>query len=75
MSQIYSEKRRQYTLMKNNPRNMVERVASDIEKLLAKKRKALSVSDLKSEYSHALNRSYMTSLQSDALIECQKTSH
>ncbi|KAL2091274.1 hypothetical protein ACEWY4_013537 [Coilia grayii] len=39
---IYSEKRRQYTLVKNNPREMVERVASDIEKLLAKKRKALS---------------------------------
>lgn len=31
--------------MENNPRNMVERVASDIEKLLAKKRKALNVSD------------------------------
>uniref|UniRef100_A0AAY3ZXZ4 VWFA domain-containing protein n=1 Tax=Denticeps clupeoides TaxID=299321 RepID=A0AAY3ZXZ4_9TELE len=38
---IYSEKRRQYSLLKNNPREMVEKVASDIEKLLAKKRKAL----------------------------------
>uniref|UniRef100_A0AAY4A3H8 VWFA domain-containing protein n=1 Tax=Denticeps clupeoides TaxID=299321 RepID=A0AAY4A3H8_9TELE len=41
---IYSEKRRQYSLLKNNPREMVEKVASDIEKLLAKKRKALHVS-------------------------------
>ena len=32
--------------MKNDPQAMVEKVASDIEKLLAKKRKALSVSDL-----------------------------
>ncbi|XP_030634228.1 voltage-dependent calcium channel subunit alpha-2/delta-2b [Chanos chanos] len=38
---IYNEKRRQYSLVKNNPREMVEKVASDIEKLLAKKRTAL----------------------------------
>lgn len=48
--------------MKNDPQAMVEKVASDIEKLLAKKRKALSVSDLsfffwKSEQSHPLNLS------------------
>ncbi|XP_076858364.1 voltage-dependent calcium channel subunit alpha-2/delta-2b [Brachyhypopomus gauderio] len=39
---IYSEKRRQYSLVQNNPRDVVEKVASDIEKLLAKKKKALT---------------------------------
>ncbi|KAK1800051.1 hypothetical protein P4O66_006559, partial [Electrophorus voltai] len=38
---IYSEKRRQYSVVRNNPRDIVEKVASDIEKLLAKKKKAL----------------------------------
>ncbi|CAL8276909.1 unnamed protein product [Boreogadus saida] len=38
---IYNEKRRQFSLVKNQPREIVEKVASDIEKLLAKKRKAL----------------------------------
>ncbi|XP_076012856.1 voltage-dependent calcium channel subunit alpha-2/delta-2-like isoform X2 [Genypterus blacodes] len=38
---IYNEKRRQFSVVKNQPREMVEKVASDIEKLLAKKRKAL----------------------------------
>ncbi|XP_062842864.1 voltage-dependent calcium channel subunit alpha-2/delta-2-like isoform X3 [Trichomycterus rosablanca] len=38
---IYSEKRRQYTLVRNNPREIVEKVASDIEKLLSKKKQAL----------------------------------
>ncbi|XP_034170117.2 voltage-dependent calcium channel subunit alpha-2/delta-2b isoform X1 [Pangasianodon hypophthalmus] len=38
---LYSEKRRQYTLVRNNPREIVEKVASDIEKLLSKKKKAL----------------------------------
>jgi hypothetical protein len=42
--QIYNEKRRQFSLVKNSPYEMVEKVASDIEKLLAKKRKALDVS-------------------------------
>ena len=44
--QIYNEKRRQFSLVKNQPRQIVEKVASDIEKLLAKKRKALDVSQL-----------------------------
>lgn len=44
--QIYNEKRRQFSLVKNQPREIVENVASDIEKLLAKKRKALDVSQL-----------------------------
>uniref|UniRef100_A0A8C1D146 VWFA domain-containing protein n=1 Tax=Cyprinus carpio carpio TaxID=630221 RepID=A0A8C1D146_CYPCA len=39
--QIYSEKRRQFSLVRNNPREIVEKVATDIERLLAKKRKAL----------------------------------
>ncbi|XP_067361324.1 voltage-dependent calcium channel subunit alpha-2/delta-2-like isoform X6 [Channa argus] len=38
---IYNEERRRFSLMKNQPRKIVEKVASDIEKLLAKKRKAL----------------------------------
>uniref|UniRef100_A0A672N965 Calcium voltage-gated channel auxiliary subunit alpha2delta 2 n=1 Tax=Sinocyclocheilus grahami TaxID=75366 RepID=A0A672N965_SINGR len=38
---IYSEKRRQFSLVRNNPREIVEKVATDIERLLAKKRKAL----------------------------------
>ncbi|XP_071205377.1 voltage-dependent calcium channel subunit alpha-2/delta-2-like [Salvelinus alpinus] len=38
---IYNEKRRQFSLVKNSPYEMVEKVALDIEKLLAKKRKAL----------------------------------
>ncbi|XP_077081625.1 voltage-dependent calcium channel subunit alpha-2/delta-2b isoform X1 [Siphateles boraxobius] len=38
---IYIEKRRQFSLVRNNPRDIVEKVATDIERLLAKKRKAL----------------------------------
>ncbi|RXN22716.1 voltage-dependent calcium channel subunit alpha-2 delta-2-like protein [Labeo rohita] len=38
---FYSEKRRQFSLVRNNPRDIVEKVATDIERLLAKKRKAL----------------------------------
>ncbi|XP_072238196.1 voltage-dependent calcium channel subunit alpha-2/delta-2-like isoform X2 [Leuresthes tenuis] len=38
---IYNEERRRFTLVKNQPRRIVEKVALDIEKLLAKKRKAL----------------------------------
>uniref|UniRef100_A0AAR2J587 VWFA domain-containing protein n=1 Tax=Pygocentrus nattereri TaxID=42514 RepID=A0AAR2J587_PYGNA len=38
---IYTEKRRQYSLVRNNPREIVEKVASDIERLLAKKKRAL----------------------------------
>ncbi|KAG7244613.1 hypothetical protein INR49_029632 [Caranx melampygus] len=38
---IYNEERRRFSLVKNQPRKIVEKVASDIEKLLAKKRKAL----------------------------------
>ncbi|KAM4582748.1 voltage-dependent calcium channel subunit alpha-2/delta-2-like isoform 1-T1 [Fundulus diaphanus] len=38
---IYNEERRQFSLVKNQPRRIVEKVALDIEKLLAKKRKAL----------------------------------
>uniref|UniRef100_A0A671YBL5 Calcium voltage-gated channel auxiliary subunit alpha2delta 2 n=1 Tax=Sparus aurata TaxID=8175 RepID=A0A671YBL5_SPAAU len=39
--QIYNEERRRFSLVRNQPRKIVEKVASDIEKLLAKKRKAL----------------------------------
>ena len=42
--QIYNEKIRQFSLVKNSPREIVEKVASDIEKLLTKKREALDVS-------------------------------
>ncbi|MGH0179606.1 UNVERIFIED_CONTAM: hypothetical protein FKN15_002171 [Acipenser sinensis] len=38
---IYNEKRNQFEIKKNSPKELVEKVASDIEKLLAKKRKAL----------------------------------
>ncbi|XP_017290979.1 voltage-dependent calcium channel subunit alpha-2/delta-2-like isoform X2 [Kryptolebias marmoratus] len=38
---IYNEERRRFNLVKNQPRRIVEKVALDIEKLLAKKRKAL----------------------------------
>ncbi|XP_051551133.1 voltage-dependent calcium channel subunit alpha-2/delta-2-like [Myxocyprinus asiaticus] len=38
---IYNEKRRQFSVVRNNPRDIVEKVATDIERLLAKKRKAL----------------------------------
>uniref|UniRef100_A0A3P8UKU1 Calcium voltage-gated channel auxiliary subunit alpha2delta 2 n=1 Tax=Cynoglossus semilaevis TaxID=244447 RepID=A0A3P8UKU1_CYNSE len=38
---IYNEERRRFALIRNHPRKIVEKVASDIEKLLAKKRKAL----------------------------------
>lgn len=44
ISQIYNEERRHFSLVRNQPRKIVERVASDIENLLAKKRKALDVS-------------------------------
>lgn len=38
---IYNEERRRFSLVKNQPRKIVENVALDIERLLAKKRKAL----------------------------------
>uniref|UniRef100_A0A3Q3XI14 VWFA domain-containing protein n=1 Tax=Mola mola TaxID=94237 RepID=A0A3Q3XI14_MOLML len=38
---IYNEERRRFSLVRNQPRRIVDKVASDIEKLLAKKRKAL----------------------------------
>uniref|UniRef100_A0A3Q3Q496 VWFA domain-containing protein n=1 Tax=Monopterus albus TaxID=43700 RepID=A0A3Q3Q496_MONAL len=38
---IYNEERRRFSLVKNQPRKIVDKVSSDIEKLLAKKRKAL----------------------------------
>ncbi|XP_066553639.1 voltage-dependent calcium channel subunit alpha-2/delta-2a [Amia ocellicauda] len=41
MRGIYNEKRNQFDIKKNSPKELVEKVASDIEKLLAKKRKAL----------------------------------
>lgn len=44
LSQIYNEERRHFSLVRNQPRKIVEKVASDIENLLAKKRKALDVS-------------------------------
>lgn len=42
--QIYNEERRRFSLVRNQPRKIVEKVASDIEKLLAKKRNALNAS-------------------------------
>uniref|UniRef100_H2L9Z8 Calcium channel, voltage-dependent, alpha 2/delta subunit 2b n=1 Tax=Oryzias latipes TaxID=8090 RepID=H2L9Z8_ORYLA len=39
--QIYNEERRRFSVLKNHPRRIVEKVALDIERLLAKKRKAL----------------------------------
>ncbi|KPP59873.1 hypothetical protein Z043_122168 [Scleropages formosus] len=39
--QIYNEKRRQFSLLRNSPGDVVQKVSSDIEKLLGKKRKAL----------------------------------
>ncbi|KTF72915.1 hypothetical protein cypCar_00038822 [Cyprinus carpio] len=39
--QIYGEKRRQFNLVRNNPREIVEKDLLYIERLLAKKRKAL----------------------------------
>ncbi|KAG9333851.1 hypothetical protein JZ751_010001 [Albula glossodonta] len=38
---MYSEKRRQFSVMRNIPRELVQKVASNIDKLLAKKRQAL----------------------------------
>uniref|UniRef100_A0A3Q2PN33 Calcium voltage-gated channel auxiliary subunit alpha2delta 2 n=1 Tax=Fundulus heteroclitus TaxID=8078 RepID=A0A3Q2PN33_FUNHE len=38
---MWDSEGRQFSLVKNQPRRIVEKVASDIEKLLAKKRKAL----------------------------------
>ncbi|TKS71294.1 Voltage-dependent calcium channel subunit alpha-2/delta-2 [Collichthys lucidus] len=41
MRSIYNEKKSQFEIKKNNPRDLVERVARDISKLLNSKRKAL----------------------------------
>lgn len=41
--QIYNEKRTQFEIKKISPKELVEKVASDIQKLLARKRKALEV--------------------------------
>lgn len=43
MPQIYNEKKSQFQIKRNNPRDLVERVAQDISNLLHKKRKALEV--------------------------------
>lgn len=41
--QIYNEKKSQFEIKRNNPKDLVERVARDISKLLNSKRKALEV--------------------------------
>uniref|UniRef100_A0A3Q0RPG0 Calcium channel, voltage-dependent, alpha 2/delta subunit 2a n=1 Tax=Amphilophus citrinellus TaxID=61819 RepID=A0A3Q0RPG0_AMPCI len=41
MRSIYNEKKSQFEIKRNNPRDLVERVARDISKLLNSKRKAL----------------------------------
>ncbi|XP_023676819.1 voltage-dependent calcium channel subunit alpha-2/delta-2 isoform X1 [Paramormyrops kingsleyae] len=41
MKEIYNEKRTQFEIKKISPKELVEKVASDIQKLLARKRKAL----------------------------------
>ncbi|KAM4613654.1 voltage-dependent calcium channel subunit alpha-2/delta-2a [Polymixia lowei] len=41
MKSIYNEKKNQFEIKKNNPKDLVERVARDISKLLISKRKAL----------------------------------
>lgn len=41
--QIYNEKKSQFQIKRNNPRDLVERVAQDISNLLHKKGKALGV--------------------------------
>lgn len=42
--QIYNEKKSQFEIKRNNPKDLVERVARDISKLLNSKRKSLEVS-------------------------------
>lgn len=41
--QIYNEKKSQFEIKRNNPKDLVERVAREISKLLQSKRKALEV--------------------------------
>lgn len=41
--QIYNEKRSQFDVKRNSPKDLVEKVAKDIAKLLNSKRKALEV--------------------------------
>lgn len=41
--QIYNEKKSQFEIKRNSPKDLVERVARDISKLLNSKRKALEV--------------------------------
>lgn len=41
--QIYNEKRSQFDVKRNSPKDLVDRVAKDIAKLLNSKRKALEV--------------------------------
>lgn len=53
--QIYNEKRSQFEIKRNNPKDLVERVARDISKLLNSKRKALEVSINTSVYKRTLN--------------------
>ncbi|XP_056462472.1 voltage-dependent calcium channel subunit alpha-2/delta-2-like [Gadus chalcogrammus] len=43
MRSIYNEKKSQFEIKRNNPKDLVERVARDISKLLNSKRKALEV--------------------------------
>lgn len=53
--QIYNEKKSQFEIKRNNPKDLVERVARDISKLLNSKRKALEVGIKTSVYKHTLN--------------------
>lgn len=41
--QIYNEKKSQFDVKRNSPKDLVDRVAKDIAKLLNSKRKALEV--------------------------------
>uniref|UniRef100_A0A8B9HIJ3 VWFA domain-containing protein n=1 Tax=Astyanax mexicanus TaxID=7994 RepID=A0A8B9HIJ3_ASTMX len=64
---IYSEKRRQYSLVRNNPREIVEKVASDIEKLLAKKKRALEKLASEAERVQKAHR-WQDSIKSNVLL-------
>ncbi|KAJ7998438.1 hypothetical protein DPEC_G00204930 [Dallia pectoralis] len=44
--QIYNEKKSQFDIKRNNPKDLVERVARDIAKLLTGKKRALEVRPL-----------------------------
>lgn len=74
--QIYNEKKSQFEIKRNNPKDLVERVARDISKLLNSKSKALEVRESSRIVSPVCKlMPCLTSHMHDGVFECSVAFH